>query len=257
MNRESQIRQTLPHNLKVLETFGDQAELCFVNFIRDEDSLKIDGWIKDLGAPRIFRYYSTRHLEYWHASAAKNTAHMAATSQYVINLDGDNFLYHDEVSALLSYSDEDLSRAIYWAFAGSVEKRTQWRFNKNLRITYKARAHPGSHREGSYGRIGMPKKDFIALGGYDETLPPMGGQDYNLFKRLVAARPHYQLIHVPAKIKPLRNTKQEGLRYTQHPHASWNEWNAQCRNATREAVKKGRLVANPGKPLGVQVEKVF
>jgi len=202
-------------------------------------------------------YYKTNALKHWHASIAKNTAHLAAQGAFVINLDGDNFLDENEIAELLRHSDKELENAFYWGFNGTLEKVKRFSFNRYKRTSYRAKKNKGALHEGSYGRIGISKKTFIGIGGYDESLPPMGGQDYNLIKRVVALHQDYSVIHIPAMIKPLKNNKKESLKNTVEPSADWSLWNDQAKNKTREALNAGKIVSNAGKKIGVIVNKVF
>jgi hypothetical protein len=252
MNRREQLQQTLLHNISVLASFGNSVELCLVNFIKDVEGEVIEDWVRNLGAPEQFTYFNSRELRHWHASVAKNTAHMSSRGAFLVNLDVDNFLHVDEVSRLLDFKGGDLSEAIYWGFNGTITKKIAWwRLGAYSRVEYRARLFSGARQDGSYGRIGIPRKDFIALGGYDESLPPAGGEDANLLKRVVAARSNYDLIHIPALIPPLKNTKEEGLINSLQPEANWDELNALSREITRRNIKSRQIVANNGLNLGV------
>ena len=95
----------------------------------------------------------------------------------------------------------------------------------------------GEWRDGTYGRIAVPRALFHRLGGYDETLFPMGHQDHDLLlrARLAGADP----LWVPGRalaVRALRNSKHESLALT---GASWlgfsmmNRLNAAIATANR------------------------
>merc|ERR1712060_732199 len=102
----------------------------------------------------LLRVYTTDQLPYWHASVAKNTAHMCATEDVVVNLDSDNLMGPD--------------------FPLDVANRFQEGYTV---LQYE-------DGEGTCGRIACWADDFLKLRGYDEDAFPMGAQDVDLVLRL-------------------------------------------------------------------------
>ena len=80
-------------------------------------------------------YTTNGQMQYWHASVGKNTAHMCATEDILVNLDGENLIGQD--------------------FPIDIERRFQ-QGKKFLQYQY---------REGTCGRIVWYRKDFRALRG--------------------------------------------------------------------------------------------
>src|SRR5205807_1399147 len=105
-------------------------------------------------------YVHERCDPYFHMSKAKNLAHFAATGEFVVNLDGDNLI------------GDTITRY-----------RRFWADNPDTVI----QGYSGNLVDGTYGRIGMAKRHFLALGGYDEEMLPMAYQDCDLLHRAEAS----------------------------------------------------------------------
>ena len=158
MNRHGDISQTLPQNLQDNARFAEDVEFVLVNFINGPEGMETDRWVrgnfKDEIKSGYLKYFVTDKMSCFHASVAKNTAHINASGLYLFNLDGDNYITSEETSVLLN-------QCIY----GSV-------------------AHLWSGwRDGSYGRIGIGAYEFLALHGYNEAFLPKTYQDQDLLKR--------------------------------------------------------------------------
>jgi hypothetical protein len=158
MNRLWQIKETLPVNLRNNRQQEHQIEFVVADF----GTPGLAEWVhehfrRDLESGYL-RYRQFRHLDSWHASVAKNTAHYLAMGDIVVNLDCDN------------YTGPFGGQHIIKVFQNSGEHTVfhQW---------------SGRDRDGTYGRISMKKNVFVSLGGYDETFLPMGYQDHDLILR--------------------------------------------------------------------------
>ena len=259
MNRLPQLQATLPRNLDLLENYHDQVELLLVNFIKDKEGLKIHDWILSLGANKNLKYLVSTDLKYWHASIAKNTSHTNATGSYLINLDSDNFIDKKAIDTLLSLEKKTLSNTIYTGFTGKIIKKWRpWR-KKNLRIRYKfirdsSRINRGY--DGSYGNVGISKELFKKLGGYNQALPPMGGQDADLIKRAISID-LTRLLQIPIQKAAITNTKMEGLANTEHPDADWSNYNTISETVTNEALHNDCLTANLNISIGSLVKNGY
>lgn len=272
MNRGEQLRQALKHNLEILDKYQGRIEMCLVNFIKDEEGESIHRWISNLAAPANFRYFVSRDLSAWHASVAKNTAHRVANGEYVINLDCDNFLDPSSIEALLEFGALELQRRVFTGFTGHfkktyLRKRTNpvWRaitFNiKPLQPKYislrSIRCRSGCDSNGTYGHIGMAKSTFMAIGGYDQSLPPMGGQDRDLLLRSLNYDRSSSLLQIPQTLLPIGNSKSDSLRHTDDPKADWKSLSIQAKVMTARALERSELVANSSEEIGVSCEAVF
>ena len=90
INRLPQLQATLPKNIDLLESYNGEVESLPVNFIKDEEGLKIHDWILSLEKNKNLKYLVSYDLKYWHASTIKNTSHINTTDSYLINLDSNN-----------------------------------------------------------------------------------------------------------------------------------------------------------------------
>jgi hypothetical protein len=272
MNRGEQLRRVLPRNLEILAKFEGRIELCLVNFIKDSEGEAIHQWISSLEAPRNFHYFASRNLHSWHASVAKNTAHRVAHGDYLINLDCDNFLDPTAIQALLNLELDDLHKTVFSGFTGNYKKKWKrrkvnkvWRaitFNmKRLQPQYlslrSVRDRNGLDSNGTYGNLGLAKDAFEAIGGYDESLPAMGGQDRNLLLRALNYDRDFQMLHVPQTMLPVDNDKLDSLRNTDVPKADWKSLSNHAKATTENNLRQDKLVANSGKEIGVQCEQVL
>src|SRR5690606_33709522 len=128
------------------------VEFVLINY-NSEDQLH--EWAQDVLRPYIEKgivnYYFTPEPRFFHASIAKNLAHKVATGDIVCNLDGDNFTGKDF--------------AFYLNYV--VNKR-----GDNYIFHFKKAPYWGTE-----GRIALTRKNFLALGGYDESFEPIGHQD--------------------------------------------------------------------------------
>jgi hypothetical protein len=204
----------MPPNLAAIEADGC-AEMVLVNY-NSEDEL--DVWIRQfqsaIEAGRL-RYVHERSDPHFHASKAKNLAHFAATGEFVINLDADN-LIGDMIATF----------------------RRFWHDNPDTVI----QEFCGQYDDGTYGRIGMAKSHFIALGGYDEEMLPLGAQDLDLLRRAEASGLDFIGL-TPKENRAIRNDVAQKMRYsgTGLPYDIMRRLN---RVRSDESIRTGRLVVN-------------
>jgi hypothetical protein len=150
-----QLEQVLSANLACLAG----QEMVLVDF-GSTDGLSSWVWsnFEDAIAEKRLVFFEVPDVA-WNVSKAKNLAHRLAGGDYLFNLDADNFV---------TPADIDLIRE---AVALGISCQ-QW---------------AGDLKDGSYGRIGIPRLLFERLGGYDEGMLPMGAQDVDLMRRIIAA----------------------------------------------------------------------
>jgi len=219
-NRLWQLSETLPENLRRVAEAGN-AELVLVNYNSDDE---LGTWVRrfrhhmDDGT---LRYVHQRTEPHFHASKAKNLAHLAATGRHVVNLDADNHI-----------GDTIPTWRALWARDPDLVIRG---FSPNA----DGRLEPGN---GSYGRIGLSRARFDTLGGYDERLLPMGCQDSDLIDRARALG--MRVVRVSQSVPfAIRNTSVEKVKYTGSP-LSWREMFQRNIAHARENLRLGRLTAN-------------
>ena len=164
LERFHQISRTLPANLEDNRKHADIVEFVVVDFIKDNNSELWDfvekNFADDLKSGYL-KYFSSHKMPYFHASVAKNTAHRLAQGEILVNLDGDNYTGPNGGSAVID----------------------QFGNSKNV-FTHQ---FSDGYLYGNYGRIGYWREDFMAIGGYDQLMLPMGYQDIDLTKRLEAS----------------------------------------------------------------------
>lgn len=192
-NRLWQLRQTLGFNLDQL---GGGHEIVLVDF-GSSDGLAEWVWSNFRGAIESsrLRFFEVTNPVHWNCARAKNLAHRLARGDYVFNLDADNWITPLDVAMIARAAEMGLP------------------------------SHQGnSFKDGSFGRIGLPRSLFMEMGGYDENLLPMGSQDLNLLERMQAM--NLALAKLPAAKRPaVQNTfehkvSEAGGERPANPHAA-------------------------------------
>ena len=179
-----QLRETLGSNLAAI---GEDEEIVLVDYA-SPDGLAAwiwDGFRAEIEAGRLL-FFAVLGEAPWHASKAKNLAHRLARGTFLFNLDADNFL-----------APED-RRLIRKAFAEG----------------FCARQGTGDLRDGTPGRIGVPRAVFDDLGGYDEGLLGTLVHDYDFIVRAEAIGSRFCRLPPPARL-PVQNGIDE--KFAQYP----------------------------------------
>lgn len=157
-NRLWQIKKTLPENIDLI---NDSHEMVLVDY-GSTDGLSEWVWsnFKSHIENKKMIFFEVKNEVRWNVARAKNLAHRLASGEYLFNLDADNFLTLSDIKVIGKAHELGLHSH-------------QWSM---------------SWEDGSFGRIGVPKRVFEDIGGYDETLLPMGGQDIDILNRLFIAQ---------------------------------------------------------------------
>ena len=155
-NRLWQLRHSLPLNLMHAWPHRRWAKIHLVDFGSTDGTLE---WImmhcRSAIDADLLQVYSVDDMPDWHASVAKNTSHMVASEDILVNVDGDNLIGP--------------------GFPVDVVTRMT---TGGLRVLQYFDA------DGTCGRIACWREDFHKLRGYDEDAYPMGAQDTDLVARL-------------------------------------------------------------------------
>ena len=188
-NRLHQIKKTLQKNL--LDNFQEKNRIDFLLVDFGTKGLKewvLDNFQADLNSGYL-KYYYTEELTYWHACVGKNTSHFLADNDFLINLDCDNYTGVKGGKFILD------------------------KINKPGGHKIIIHQFSGEYKDGSFGRIGMAKRYFEYIGGYDESFLPMSVQDTDLMKR--AESLGLILDHCPNPLYSSAeiNTKEESTKY--------------------------------------------
>lgn len=282
MNRGWQLKQTLPQNLATLDRFQGAAELCLVNFIKDDEGREIHDWVLQLGPRPNFHYFVCDSLPYWHAPIAKNTAHQQASGNFLINLDCDNFISAFVLEELLERSKAGRLNGVFSGFTGRLEVRRikerglsrivelargpryvcpdkrQFKSKTARWVLRSQRSGPDQGFNGTYGHIGLPRILFAFLNGYDETFPPMGGQDKDLLWRAFNCN-GIELIHIPQPrdCLPVLNDKEASLAHAATPSARWSEMQVSANEKALDSIRARCLIANPDGRYGLKARRIF
>ncbi|MBS1664533.1 MAG: glycosyltransferase family 2 protein [Bacteroidetes bacterium] len=211
----------MPVNLLHNKKHRNDVEFVLVDF-GSEDGL--GQWIASNFAAELEEGYLVYHfangLKTWHASVAKNTSHYYAGGQYLVNLDCDNYTGPQGAEYLLDkfflYGD----KTILHQFSGN----------------------PG---DGSYGRIGVHRRFFFSVGGYDQSFEPMGYQDLDLILRLQELGLQYRWLKNPVYTSAIPNTKYDSIKFCKSP-LDWIEMDRKNARASRFNIASGNLIANNG-----------
>lgn len=182
-NRSWQIQQTLQHNLMNL---SKNHEMILVDFGSTDG---LSQWIWKNFATAIqekkLTFFRVLQAPPWSSPKAKNLAHRLARGNYLFNLDADNFITKSDILAI--------EKAAY--------------------LNLSCQQFAGSFDDGTYGRIGIPRQLFYQLGGYDEALLPMGGQDTDLLNRILLSENKIGKLPQPSKLAIL-NTVEDKIAET-------------------------------------------
>ena len=244
MGRAHHLKKTLPQNIRDNPpTAVTQIEFIVLNYNSRDD---LDSWMLSTMSPHIksgrIRYFKTNEPKYFDVSHAKNIAHVAAVGDVLCNLDADNYLGRGFCTLL----DDEFSKnphAILHFFAGATR-------NSPASFDWKIRSDQNS----TFGRICLRRKDFLALGGYDETIGPMLFEDWDLINRAVDLGAKYQ----PCKSSRFTNCINHSLRerFCNLPAYEKNKdrlekyyWELHAENERRARERPG-LIANQGRARG-------
>lgn len=223
-NRTHQLRETFAANAAVVAAHAG-VEWIILNYSSRDD---LDAFLTDQLPPASQRIIYARQQEDrpWHASVAKNVAHRIGRGQFLFNLDCDNFI-GDAVEVIRAYTARGCRLLHLWS---------------------------GLHQDGTYGRIGMQRDLFHALGGYDESFDPMGYQDRDLLDRASASGT--PILHIPCAARlAIPNSKEESTRHCATGGYTWRDYDRMNMERSRANLAAKRLRANVEAPwAGLSVE---
>jgi len=227
MNRFHQIEQTLIKNLE--DNWEDRDDVEFVLMdINSKDGFR--KWIREQNLTKYtecgyLRYYETDILEQWHASIGKNTATHQAHGKIVVTLDCDNFTGPRGGRFVISHFEKNDYNCVMHQF--------DW-----------------IPQNGNFGRIALTKEKFNEIGGYDQSLLPMGYQDWDIIKRAEATGCKYinptdeefnrAIMNEGGKELSMANQKDE------HKKMGWTEMNRINKLKCHHNLYQNKLKANNG-----------
>ncbi|GHT86555.1 hypothetical protein FACS18947_6480 [Bacteroidia bacterium] len=193
----------------------------------------LQDWVKNNFKADIstgyLKYYYTEGLPFWHASIAKNTAHLLANHKIIVNLDCDNYTGRNGGKFVIQQFVKQGNGIVFHQLAEMLD--------------------------GSYGRISLGKDNFLKVGGYDETLEPMGYEDADLLLRLTKSGIQYLLNSDERYNRAIFNPKEEGIHYS-NSTLTWQEMDSINKNKSRRNACSGKLIANVDKKnWGIRADK--
>lgn len=175
-NRLWQLKETLPYNIEALQ---QNQNICLVDF-GSTDGLSEWVWTNyqnEICMGKLV-FFEVKSESVWHMAKAKNIAHRISKNDYLFSLDADNFISKNDINIIAKYA--------------SINTCTH--------------QFSGDWNDGSCGRIGVPRNLFYDIGGYDESLLPMGAEDLDFKKRIISDN-QYAFIEIGApEIKPVFNS---------------------------------------------------
>ncbi|WP_081169197.1 glycosyltransferase [Niastella populi] len=188
MNRLHHLRQTLPRNI------ADNADCEALEFVvldyNSTDGLR--EWITDHMRAYIdngrLRYYHTLEPDCYHPAHSRNMAFLLSKGQLLCNVDADNFTGR--------------------GFASYVNNRFCENPNSIL-ITFGGRQQLAP--QDAYGRIGVHRRDFMAVNGYDEAIDHYCGEDIDLAKRVMQLNRQPVVIEEAAFLQTIAHADSERI----------------------------------------------
>ena len=175
-NRLWQLKQTLPQNLEAL---NKSHEIVLVDY-GSTDHLSEWVWanFKSHIENKTLCFFEVKNEVRWNVARAKNLAHRLASGGYLFNLDADNFMVKKDVELIENSAKQGFLTHQWSKVSG----------------------------DGSFGRIGTSREKFLDIGGYDETLLGMGGQDVDIINRLYVVH-NKQIVNLDGPSVPaVKNT---------------------------------------------------
>lgn len=177
MNRLHHLEQTLSANLasNALPT----TKFLILDYNSD-DGLQdyiINNFSDELKAGRL-EYHRYAHAKYFSHSHSRNLAVKLTDTEFVCNVDADNFTGKD------------------------FDKYLQSQFAAHPKVLISGLSNP-LNMYGAFGRMSTRREDFLTVGGYDESFEGYGFEDYDLVSRLQENGVQKVLIHDPAFLETL------------------------------------------------------
>lgn len=176
-NRLNHIRQTLPYNLQVFNSFKDvEIQYCVLDY---DSTDGLCSWLNRFQYEITYDKVNERPI--FHHANAKNIAHRCGYAKYLFNLDADNFITHEYLEKILEFIDED-----YDMISHKNENYKDGESFTQLESLC-----------GTVGRICIKSDYFHQLGGYNENLTGWGNEDSDLIYRSEASG--FKTISMPEK----------------------------------------------------------
>ncbi len=192
-NRLWQLKDTLPKNLEAIRDFPD-VEIVLVDF-GGADSDDIAAMIErefsyDLLSGRLKYYRAIDPWKKFHMATAKNIAHRLASHEYLLSIDADNYVTPDDLNLVLRHFSLHPDGIFHQTIGCAPLSHRQW-------DRYQLFPSPQDYHDseviwdGSCGRIGISKKRFETVNGYNENFVGMGMDDIDFLIRSIRTGASY------------------------------------------------------------------
>eukprot|EP00913_Durusdinium_trenchii_P026158 g24539.t2 len=214
MNRLWQLKRALPLTLMHAFPYRNRCKVYHQLFATEGYAIEID----------LLRVYRAEEA-HWHASIGKNTAHMQACEDIVVNVDGDNLIGAGFLQDVCNRFENGAAVAQYEMGGGTC------------------------------GRIALMTEVFWELGGYDEDAEPMGCQDTDMVLRVKQLQrgPHKKVKDALLSQAILNN---QDWRHGRHLFQRESMETGKNRQTFQERRSQGKLTRNVEKgKIGVPVTR--
>jgi predicted glycosyltransferase involved in capsule biosynthesis len=232
MNRFWQIKDTLIKNLEDNYEDSEFIEFILVDFNSTDGLNKfIIENLKKYFKDGYLKYYFTNKFDNWNAPITRNTTHIIANGDILVNLDADN----------------------YTGYRGGKFILDNFKNNERKIFIHQGQ---GIFGKGNSGRICYYKEDFLKLGGYNEDFMPMGYLDSDLINRFVAYGFKRINIQDEEYSKAIPNNKNDSIKNCK----SGKSWMKMCifnRNLSNKNISENKLIANRNKKIGLKGKLYF
>ncbi|CAK9027133.1 Uncharacterized protein SCF082_LOCUS17779 [Durusdinium trenchii] len=228
MNRLWQLKRALPLTLMHAFPYRNRCKVYVVDLGSNDGTLS---WLLnhcryaiEIDLLRVYRAEEA----HWHASIGKNTAHMQACEDIVVNVDGDNLIGAGFLQDVCNRFENGAAVAQYEMGGGTC------------------------------GRIALMTEVFWELGGYDEDAEPMGCQDTDMVLRVKQLQrgPHKKVKDALLSQAILNNQEQKIENCDPAGLKKWSQMNEKNRQTFQERRSQGKLTRNVEKgKIGVPVTR--
>jgi hypothetical protein len=215
--RLHQLQQTFDANVEAIAKDSD-VEWIILNY-NGTDDLHDFMMSRLPELPRHIIYVRDTGNRPWHLSVAKNRSHRLGSGRMLMNIDCDNFI----------------------GDAAGVIRPQLLQGHRLIHLWSE------TFYDGTFGRVAVEKDLFYSLGGYDESLYPMGYQDVDFLRRAAASGVRARLCPC-AKGMAITNTKEESIRYCSTDGLFWSDYNRMNQEKSAANIAAKKLTANVESP---------
>ena len=222
MNRTYDLKKTYIRN--ILDNIDyPNVEFVLLNYNSSDDldewvKKYLSGWIED----GVVNYYKTTEPKYYQMGHSRNIAYKVAQGEIVNNVDADNYTGRGFVDAINLLAELSPKKAI---------------FAKGKKMMH--------------GRVGLYKKEFLELGGYDEDFIGYGYDDHDLVIRAMMFGYKFMWWTGVPNGDFARRIRTPRSKITKNMlHKNWKETEDINKKLNLEKIERKEFIANKGKHWG-------